>query len=93
MKTTMDVETMEKLIDAYNAFEIIAQSIAKISGADYRCGVIQNMYKLGEAIESYTVLGTEPEKGEEMSVFDRTLEDTDMSSKERAKLILGREDS
>lgn len=89
MKTTMDVETMTKLIDAYDAFEVIAQSIAKISGADYRYGVIQNMYKLGAAIESFTVLETEPGEGEDMSTFDRILCDTEIPSKVRAKLILG----
>ena len=92
MKTTMDVETMTKLIDAYDAFEVIAQAIEAISGADYRYGVIQNMYRLGDAIESFTVLKTEPEEGEDMSAFDRIMWDTEIPSKERAKLILGRTD-
>ena len=80
---------MAKLIDAYDAFEVSAQSIAKISGADYRYGVIQNMYKRGAAIESFTVLKTEPGEGEDMSTFDRILWDTEIPSKVRAKLILG----
>ncbi|MBE5825274.1 MAG: hypothetical protein E7307_01420 [Butyrivibrio sp.] len=85
----MDVVKMAKLIEAYDAFEVIAESIAKITGEDYRYGVIQKMYGLSEVIESFTVLETEPDDYEDMSEFDQVLEDMELSSKERAELILG----
>ncbi len=90
MQNTIDVENMAKLIDAYDAFEVIAGSIEKIIGEDYRFGKLGNMYQLLSVIESFTVLDTEPDDSrDEMSEFDRVILDTEKSSIDRAKRILG----